>query len=61
MQELYTNLVLVIMGTIGIFAIVYSLVRLAAIAWHKTKAEFDSRPFNDEEFPNHKRQNDEEL
>ena len=61
MLELITNLFWIIISIIGIFTAVYSLVRLAAIAWHRTKAEFDTRPFNDGEFPNRKRQNDEEL
>ena len=58
MQEFITDIIWLTISIIGAFAIVYSLVRLAAIAWHRTKREYDPRPFNDGEFPN--RQNDEE-
>ena len=51
MLELITNLIWVTIGIICSLAVVYSLVRLAAIAWHRTKAEFDTPPHEDEEHP----------
>ncbi|KKL55590.1 hypothetical protein LCGC14_2253890 [marine sediment metagenome] len=65
MPELITNLTWIIIGTIvgttvGL-VVVYSLVRLAAIAWHRTKAEYYALLYEDEEHPEPKRQNDEEL
>ena len=54
-QELVTNLIWIVAIILVGFPIVYSLVRLAAIAWHKTKREYDTPP------PERKRQNDEEL
>jgi hypothetical protein len=42
MLESLINLMQIIIGIIGGFAVVYSLVRLAAIAWHRTKREYDT-------------------
>lgn len=61
MLELITNLMWVIIVIIVGFVIVYSLVRLAAIAWHRTKAEYNTLLRTKEEYPERKRQNDEEL
>lgn len=66
MLELITNLTWVIITIVVGFIVVYSLVRLAAIAWHKTKSEyekdghFDYSDY-DEEYPEPKHQNDKEL
>ena len=55
MIDFLIDLTRVIIGVVVGFIVVYSLVRLAAIAWHKTKREYDTPP------PERKRQNDEEL
>jgi len=55
MLDFLIDLTRVIIGAVVGFIVVYSLVRLAAIAWHKTKREYDTPP------PERKRQNDEEL
>ena len=52
MLEFIINLAWIIIIIIGFLAIVYSLVRLAAIAWHRTKREYDEQHFRDGEFPN---------
>ena len=61
MLELIINLTWIIVGISVGFAVVYSLVRLAAIAWHKTKNEYDTLPYINEDYPERKRQNDEEF
>ena len=55
MLDFLIDLTRIIIGAVVGFIVVYSLVRLAAIAWHKTKREYDTPP------PERKRQNDEEL
>ena len=55
MIDFLIDLTRVIIGSVVVFIVVYSLVRLAAIAWHKTKREYDILP------PERKRLNDEEL
>ncbi len=55
MLDFLIDLTRVIIGAVVGFIIVYSLVRLAAIAWHKTKREYDTLP------PEPKRQNDKEF
>ncbi len=55
MLDLIIDLTRVIIGSVVGFIVVYSLFRLAAIAWHKTKREYETPP------PERKRQNDEEL
>ncbi len=60
MIEFITNLTWMIVGIILGFVVVYSLVRLSAIAWLRTKHEYDTLPY-DEELPERKRQNNEEL
>ena len=52
MFEFITNLSWIIISIIGFLAVVYSLVRLAAIAWHRTKQEYNEQHFRDGEFPN---------
>ncbi len=61
MVELITNLILIIIIILVGFVVVYSLVRLAAIAFYRTKREFDTLSYTDEEYPERKHQNDEEL
>ena len=66
MLELIINLMWTIIGVFAGFAVVYSLVRLVAIAWHKTKSEYETdfgyldHSDYDEEYPERKHQNDEE-
>ena len=61
MMELITNLTWVIVGIVVVFVVVYSLVRLIAIAWHKTKSEYDALLHVNRQYPERKHQNDEEL
>ncbi len=61
MLEIIIDLIRIIIVIFSVLVIVYSLARLTSIAWHKTKKEYDSRLFEDEEFPNRNHQNDEEL
>jgi hypothetical protein len=61
MPELITNLTWMIIIIFGGPAIVYCLVRLAAIAWHRTKHEYETLLHVDEKHPEPKRQNDEEI
>lgn len=56
MLEFIIDLTRIIVGIISGLAFVYCLVRLSAIAWHRTKHEYD-----DEKYPERKRQNNEEL
>ena len=49
----------IIIYPLAFLAIVYSLVRLVAIAWFRTKREYDKQHFRDGEFPN-RNQPDEE-
>ncbi len=64
MLEFIINLIWLIVnyggGLIGALIIVYCLVRLSAIAWHKTKKEYGSRPYNYEEYLRRNHRNDEE-
>ena len=55
MLDFLIDLTRIIIGSVVGFIIVYSLVRLAAIAWHKTKREYDTLP------PERKHPNDEDL
>lgn len=55
MLDFLIDLTRVIIGSVVFFIVVYALIRLAAIAWHKTKREYDTLP------PERKRQNDKEL
>ncbi len=61
MLEFITNVTWVIVLTISSLAAVYCLVRLSAIAWHRTKAEYDTLLHTNKENSERKRQNNEEL
>lgn len=60
MPELITNLTWMIIIIFGVPGAVYCLVRLGAIAWHRTKVEYYTLLHTNEEHPEPKRQNDEE-
>ncbi len=65
MSEWYVNwfvhLIWLTITIVGAFAIVYSLVRLAAIAWHRTKREYDLRHFSEGDAAHRNHQNGKEL
>ncbi len=60
MLEFIINLAWIVIIIIIFLAVVYSLVRLAAIAWHRTKQEYESRLLNYEDYLNRNNQIDQD-